>query len=263
MTGTVGGAKSGYRERNSTADRALEILQLFSEDRRALSGSEIAEHLGVARSTAYRYLQSLTASGFIEEAGGRFRLGPKILELARVARLGMGLIELARPVMIELAAATHQTALLTRRSGDAVVCLNVVESTRPIRISYEPGQLLALNAGAAAEVLLAWEDEAQVTGLLARTQLERYTDNSLIDTAAMIKRLRRIRVKGLAVARGEVDPDILGVAAPIFGPDGRVRAAVSVASLATRYPAGRGRLLESAVRVAARKVTERLGLMEG
>ena len=67
---------SGYRERNSTADRALVILGLFTEDRLQISANDVAEALGSARSTAYRYLQTLVAASFLEEApGGGFRLG--------------------------------------------------------------------------------------------------------------------------------------------------------------------------------------------
>src|SRR5580692_10931732 len=80
---------SGYRERNSTADRALNVLQMFSDDRAEISAVEVAENLGVARSTAYRYLQTLVQSQFLDETGrGTFRLGMRILSsrgsLARV-----------------------------------------------------------------------------------------------------------------------------------------------------------------------------------
>jgi Fic family protein len=59
---------SGYRERNSTADKALDILGMFTESRPTVGAAEVAEQLQVARSTAYRYVQSLVNSGFLEEA---------------------------------------------------------------------------------------------------------------------------------------------------------------------------------------------------
>src|ERR1035437_7614259 len=102
MTGTT---TSKYRERNSTADRALDILGMFDEHRPTIGAAEVADQLGVARSTAYRYVQSLGQSGFLEEAEtGRFRLGRRILELALLARRGLGLAEVARPVMRRLSA---------------------------------------------------------------------------------------------------------------------------------------------------------------
>lgn len=156
----------GYRGRNSTADRALDILLLFADDRLALTAGEVATHLGVARSTAYRYLQSLTSNGFLtenEDGGPGFRLGPRVLDLARLARKGVGLSGLARPVMRDLVRRTGHPALLTRRAGPAVVCLEREEAGHTLRLSYERGQVLPVNAGAAALVLLAWAPPATST----------------------------------------------------------------------------------------------------
>ena len=111
-------SKSGYRERNSTADKALDILGMFSESRPTVGAAEVAEQLQVARSTAYRYVQSLVNSGFLEEADvGRFRLGRRILELALLARRGQGLSEVARPVMRRLSDEIGETVLLTAWPG--------------------------------------------------------------------------------------------------------------------------------------------------
>jgi DNA-binding IclR family transcriptional regulator len=46
------------------------------EDKLIWSGAEIADEIGVARSTGYRYLQSLGNAGFVQEAPGGFQLGP-------------------------------------------------------------------------------------------------------------------------------------------------------------------------------------------
>lgn len=82
---------SGYRDRNSTADRALTILEMFSDTQPSVTAVEVAAELSVARSTAYRYLESLTSRGFLEESpGGGFRLGLMVLKLARVTGLRPG-----------------------------------------------------------------------------------------------------------------------------------------------------------------------------
>ncbi|WP_414941709.1 IclR family transcriptional regulator [Amycolatopsis sp. cmx-11-51] len=247
-----------YRDRNSTADRVLDILGLFSAERPVWSGADIAASLDVARSTAYRYLQSLSATGFVEETPGGFRLGPRIFALARLARVGLGLSDLAVPVMRGLAEHVNETVLLTRRSGRSVVCLDLVEVSRPVRLSYERGHILPINAGAAAEVLLAWEDPDEVTAVLNQAPLERFTHKTLVDPAALRTRLERIRNRGIAVSLGELDDHILGVAAPIRGANGSVRAAISIAALAARIPQAQLPEVEAAVAAAAAEVTRRL-----
>lgn len=262
MAGQQTRAASGYRDRNSTADRALDVLQLFSDERLVWSGAEISEQLGVARSTGYRYLQSLVASGFIEEGGGGFRLGPRVFELARLARRGIGLSEVARPVMRDLAVEVSESVLLTRRSGNAVVCLELEETSHPIRLSYERGQVLPLNAGAAAEVLLALLPDDEVRALLGPGPLQRFTARTITDPDTFVARLAEIRVNGVAVSRGELDEDVLGIAAPITGADGAVRAAISIAALSSRVPASRVRTVGKAVRAAADAVSVELARIE-
>jgi DNA-binding IclR family transcriptional regulator len=256
-------APSRYRERNSTADRALDILSMFTEQRLAISAAEVAAELDVARSTAYRYLQSLVGSDFLEEAGGgRFLLGRRILELARLARRGVGLSETARPAMRRLAAEVGETVLLTRLAGSAVICLEREEAERQtVRISYERGQILPMNAGASAFVLLAWLDAAELTALLAATALDPITPATITTEAGLRKRLAQTSAQGYGVSRGELDPDVLGVAAPIRDARDRVVAALSVAAVATRVPAHRMPELVNAVRAAADEISQTLSLV--
>lgn len=248
-----------YRERNSTADRALDILGLFSEQRLTVSAAELAAEFGIARSTAYRYLQTLMTSGFLEEnPRGGFRLGLRVFELARIARRSYGLSDIAMPLLEQLAESTGETALLTRRSGDRSVCLERVQSeSQRVRLTYERGSALALNAGASAWVLLAWEESDVVEGLLASSTLSKYTENTLTSRAEIIERLRAVREAGYAVSYGELDPDAIGIGAPVFGDDGSVVAGVSVVALRRRTE-GIVDDLVAKVRDAASKISETL-----
>jgi DNA-binding IclR family transcriptional regulator len=256
---------SGYRERNSTADRALDILGMFGDDRPVVSGAEVAEHLGTSRSTAYRYLQSLVTNRFLEEApGGGFRLGLRVLELARTARRSYGISEIAMPVMRRLAARTQESVLLTRRAGNVVVCLDRAEAiSRTVRISYDRGSALPVNAGASALALLAWADAAEARAVLERAELVRLTEATLTDVDSLVQRLAEIRELGYSVTRGEVDRDVLGIAAPIRDGTGAVVAAVSVAAVASRIPPGREGEVVDAVRAAAAEISERLATVAG
>ncbi|MGW1620819.1 IclR family transcriptional regulator [Streptomyces sp. NPDC002172] len=257
MSGT---ASPSYRERNSTADRALDILTMFDDTRLVISGSAVAERLGVARSTAYRYLQSLVSSRFLEEApGGGFRLGLRVLEIGRLARRSYGLSEIAVPAMTELSEDVCETVLLTRRAGDLVVCVDRAEAgARAVRISYERGSALPLNAGASAFVLLAWIPQDEARRLLEAAELRRFTSATITDVDTLMDRLAYIRRTGYSVTRGELDPDVTGVAAPIRNAERKVVAAVSVAALASRvFPEAEAELAQK-VLTTAQRITDRL-----
>jgi DNA-binding IclR family transcriptional regulator len=263
MSGRDVGASS-YRERNSTADRALDILGMFSDDRPVLSGATVAADLGVAKSTAYRYLQSLVASRFLEEApGGGFRLGLRVLELARLARRTYGLSDVALPTMEKLAAAVHETVLLTRRVGDLVVCVERAESqTHRVRISYERGSTLPINAGASALVLLAWIPPAEAETVLRANPLRRFTPATLTDVDKLLLRLKQIRNDGYSISSSEVDNGVLGVAAPIFDDTGAVVAGVSVAAVSSRTSEEAKASIIREVLAAGAEITERVRVVQ-
>lgn len=215
---------------NATADRAVQLLLLYDESRPTLSAAEVADHLGLSRSTTYRYLQSLRAAGLLEEdtATASFRLGPRIFALARVARKGLGLSELAAPTMRHLVAETGETVLLTCRSGSDVICVDREESTQHLRLSYERGHVLPVHAGASAVILLAWLEPAELDRILAETALDRFTEATITDPNALRARLSEIRKLGYAVSYGERDAGVVGIAAPIWNEKGRMAAGLSV-----------------------------------
>jgi DNA-binding IclR family transcriptional regulator len=254
---------SAYRDRNSTAERVLVILMMFDDDHVALSASEVAAQLGVARSTAYRYLQSLVTTGFVEEGdSGGFQLGPRVLELARIARRGSSLTALARPYLRQLADATGETVLLTRLTGATVLCLDRADGhSRGLRISYEPGETMPANAGASAHVLLAWLPEDDLDAVLSKVDLRSFTPDTITSASALRERLEQTRRHGYAVSRGELDDDVLGIAAPVRDSHDRVVAGISVAGPSSRIPESRTDALVLAVRDSASSLSARLRLL--
>jgi len=245
--------------RNTTADRALDILLLFNEQP-VLTAIEVAERLNMSPSTTYRYLSSLRSYGLIEEGdtSGEFRLGPAIFQLARTARKGLGLSEIALPVMRELVAQTGESALLTRCSGRHVVCIERVESPHNVRFSYERGHVLPLHAGASAKVLLAYLKPSEIDTALNAEDLPRYTEHTVTDPDLLRAQLKDIRAAGYVVSEGEVDMGVRGVAAPIFGTNEQVIAGISVAGPMFRLHDAALPTVIAAVRSAAQVISQRL-----
>ncbi|WP_354568501.1 IclR family transcriptional regulator C-terminal domain-containing protein [Glaciihabitans sp. UYNi722] len=142
---------------------------------------------------------------------------------------------MAVPVMRELAAEYHETILLTRRIGSTIVCIEREEwAGQYVRLSYERGSRLSLNAGASAYILLAWLPEDYVRQLIESQDLHKYTQSTLITSDEIIARLRQIRSDGYGVAQGEVDSDAVALAAPIFDGHGEVVAGLSLVTLKSR-----------------------------
>jgi len=101
----------------STLRRGLEILGLFLEETPLLDTSSIAERMELSKSTPYKCVQALEAARFlVRSVGGRFfELGPRLVELASIAREPSRLVDVSHPVLQELVDRTSESAHLTTK----------------------------------------------------------------------------------------------------------------------------------------------------
>ncbi|MCV0022312.1 IclR family transcriptional regulator, partial [Mobiluncus curtisii] len=88
---------------------------------------------------------------------GRFTLGPRLAELAGAAGDDR-LLSVAAPVLASLRDHTHESCQLYRRQGDQRICVAAAERPIGLRDSIPVGSTLTMQAGSAAQILLAWEE---------------------------------------------------------------------------------------------------------
>jgi len=215
----------------STLAKGLKILALFDETRPIIDVSTISTLLNLPKSTAYRYLATLKSHGLIEENGrpGHYRLGVKVLELSWIARRHLDILNIARPVMEELAKKTQESVFLFVVHGQRAICIEGIESAHPLRLAFERGRTLFLHAGASAKVLMAYLDEEEQDKVIREVGLPKLTKYTITDPKNLKAELRDIRKRGYAVSHGEVDPTTRAIGAPILDEHGKIIAGLSVA----------------------------------
>jgi DNA-binding IclR family transcriptional regulator len=241
---------------NSTADKAIEILLMFDDQHSVISAAEVGERFKMSRSTTYRYLSSLRGQGLLIEAGsGRFRLGHRIFVLARIARLGFSILEVAEPELRKLLAETDETILLSQKIGQEITVLECLESSKRVRINYQRGQILPTPAGAAAKVFLAFDERERVEKVLKRRKFSGYTKHTITDAAALARTLDEVRRQGFAINAGEIDEDVTAVAAPIYDKNQIVRYAVSAVAPSFRVDKKRLDFLAARVKATAAAIS--------
>jgi DNA-binding IclR family transcriptional regulator len=198
-------------------DRVLAVLDLFSESRPLWSPEELMRELGYTRPTLYRYLKSLRDSGLLMSTrGGRFTLGPRVVEMDYLSRRADPLVAAASPYLVRLAAAHPCTALIVRWYGDKMLCVASQSSAPNPVSSYPRGRPMPMGRGAIARSIMAFLPKQRLMPLI-----NRYADDlrkvgvgdTPQDIMAVLKRIRRA---GVAVAFGEVTPGAIGIAAPIL-----------------------------------------------
>ncbi len=241
---------------NTTADRAIEILMMFEDARPVLTAADVAERFKMPRSTTYRYLSTLRGQGLLSDTGdGGYRLGPRIFTLARIARQGFSLPQAARPELERLLKETGETVLLTQLNGADLNVLECLETSAPIRISYERGSVLPSPASASAKVFLAFESPAVVQKLIGRRRIAAYTSSTITDPNRIREALEQVRELGYAVNYNEVDDGITAVAAPIFDSASRVRHSISVVAPSFRLTPERVPVVAEQVKAAASRIS--------
>ena len=253
-------------ERRSGAEssrKVLGVLLAFDERRHTLTTAELAEAIDAPLSSTYRYLSVLRDSGLLEESevAGGYRLSFRVVGMARAARAAWGGVErVARPVLERLASQTGETALLIKRSNTAAVCVDRVESSRPVRLQFDPGQPMALHRGSAARVLLSGMPARERADYLARLAEEAPHRPEVGVRPPTEKEIALVAEEGWTQSFEEVDEGIWGVAAAVRE-QGRLVASVGVAGPLFRLDAGERERIITLVREGADEVSGKVDRM--
>jgi DNA-binding IclR family transcriptional regulator len=220
-------------------DKAVGILSFLAEGGPATL-AEVVEGTGLPRPTAYRLLSALEAHHLVVRGDGRYSLGVRLLGWGSMA-VGPDLAEAARPVLAALAEKTGESTQLYVREGDRRVCVASVERAGGgLRDTVPIGAVLPLERGSGGKVLLAWAGES-FSGVDA-TELE------------------EVRCRGWAESVAEREAGVASVSAPVFGPDGALRAAVCASGPVSRLGDHPGARLAGLVVRAAREIEGALQL---
>jgi DNA-binding IclR family transcriptional regulator len=224
-------------------DKAAIVLGALEAGPLTLAG--LVQATGLARPTAHRLATALEHHRFVaRDLQGRFVLGPRLGELATAAGEDR-LLASAGPVLLALRDATGESCQLYRRQAEQRICVAAAERLSGLRDTVPLGSVLSMQAGSAAQVLLAWEEpERMHRGLMGA----KFTATTLAG----------VRRRGWAQSVSEREVGVASVSAPVRGPGGRVVAAVSVSGPMERLGRAPGRLHAQAVVTAAARLTEAL-----
>ena len=220
-------------------DRGLKILAIVAEGD-ALSLSEVAAKSGIAASTAYRMLTTLSHHGMVEfDADGQlWSIGVETYRMGSAFLRRRKLVDRARAVMQELMEATGETANLGVAEDDCVVFVSQVETHQAIRAFFRPGTRSPFHASGIGKAILAHLPPERVDAIVRRTGLEAFTEKTLANPLALSRDLAEIRVRGWSVDDEERNAGMRCVAAAIFNEFGEPVAGISVSGPTVQSHAG-------------------------
>jgi IclR family acetate operon transcriptional repressor len=207
---------------------ALDLLKFFAAERREWRVTELATAAGLHKSQVSRILRTFEDYGFVQRNGGQYQLGRAFAAYASLVEVDGSLIKLARPIMEKLSGQTHGTVALKSCEGGETVTIDRVESRHFHRVDYPVGFRLPLNASSSGKVFLAYMAPEERRGLYQAGCFRRFTNKTKTKLAQLEKDLSLVQQRGFALSDEEHLVGTRGLAAPIFGPAGRLQAALSI-----------------------------------
>lgn len=242
-----------------SVDRAIEILELLLREGEAGVG-EIADELGVHKSTASRLVYTLQARDLVEQHGdrGRFTIGIGMLRFAGAVTGQIDLARLGTPLCESLAEKLGETVNIAVLDGAVAINVSQARGTSAVAAQNWTGQRTPLHATSSGKVLLASMDEDEQERLLAG-ELTVYTPNTIAEPDELRTMLKRVAEDGYATCFEELEPGLHAVAVEVLGATGEVVAAISASGPAYRLSRKRIRQIARELRSAAAELSGQLG----
>jgi DNA-binding IclR family transcriptional regulator len=257
-TDADGGQHGGVQ----SVERALAVLEILARDGHA-GVSEIAEEMGIHKSTVSRLMGSLVSREMVHQNSerGKYQLGFGILRLASSIPGRLSLVREARPVLESLAEEFKETVnLAVLRSNYAV---NVDQAMGPSTLAtYDwVGSLTPLHATSSGKVLLAALSADERGRILDETGLQARTARTVTNRKELDAQLLRAAADGYAVVREEFEIGLNAVAVPVYNHQGSVVGALSISGPAFRFDPEKIPDLVSTLKEAGLKVSANMGFV--
>ena len=220
-----------------TVQKIGPVLDLFTIERPEWRLSELAEAIGVPRSSAHALLTSLVEIGLLQcRTKGRYRIGWRIVSLGETLRASVDVRSAAAPVLQSLVERHRETCHLAVMERYKVLYVDKFLGTQVINVvGARLGAQLDAHCTAVGKVLLAQCDPEEVRRFVTHKPLRRLTPSTITNPVALARELNAVRAAGCAFDAGEAVPEVHCVAAPVRDDLGSVIAAVSMTVPASRF----------------------------
>jgi IclR family acetate operon transcriptional repressor len=215
---------------NRVLSNAAALVELLAA-RGPLSPAEIADRLGVARSSVYRLAEGTTAIGLTEFLpDSRIGSTRRFLHLADAAVRSLPEWARVQRLLDHVADETGHTAYLSVPRNDEAVCLAWSPGRGIDLLALRPGRSLPLYAGAAGRNILA-NQPGQAQRTLAHAPYPALTVHTLTSAEQLQRDIETSLANGFTVSDEDVTIGIGAIGAPVFR-DRRLAGCLSIGGLA-------------------------------
>lgn len=200
--------------------------------------TEVAEGLGLAKSTVHGHLTTLERRGYVVNDEGRYRLGMRFLDLGMNVRRSVKVFDIVKPKMERLAAETEERTQFMVEEHGCGFYLHRAEGGLAVPTDSQIGKPRLLHTCSTGKALLASLPGERVDEIIEQRGLPRKTSNTITERTTLEDQLERVRERGYAVNRAESVEGLWAIGAPVRLPNGTPVGALSVSGPAHRMMSG-------------------------
>ena len=242
---------------------ACRILKLLGRSTDGYKAADIGRTLGIPVTTTLRIMTTLHLEGLVRKNGTHFELGPVLIQLGNASLAGTEIRTAALPVLEKLTGRIDETSHLAIPCDNRSLIVAVQDSPHPLRAASRPGFLAELHCSSTGKTFLSFLHHARLAELYpSGSRLTRRTPHTLTTLAELRREVEVTRKRGYSLDDEEFNDGVRCLAAPVYGADGTVAAAIGITAATVRFTRERIPEMAAAVKGAAAELSRLLGYTE-
>jgi IclR family KDG regulon transcriptional repressor len=210
--------------------RAFGILEEVARHRDGIGLADLSRLVGLHNSTAFHLAKTMVTLGYIrqEKDSKRYRIGRPLFALAASALDEIEMVNVATPVLEDLARQTGESSHFAVRMGDAIVVIARTSGPGAFQLTDRVGVVRPAHCTALGKAILASLQPDQLMRLLKRAGLKPSTEKSITEIPVLLREIGEIKRTGIAHDDGEFNLEVRCVAVPVTDFTGRVVGALGI-----------------------------------
>jgi IclR family transcriptional regulator, acetate operon repressor len=215
--------------------KTLDILEALRRENTGVNLALVSRWVGMPQPTVYRILNTLKIRGYVDRrTDGTYRVSNKLFSRRHQKSQDEILLELAKPVMVNLSSQCQETVNLATLDGSEMVIIGTVEGQQSLRLISKVGNRRYIHSTALGKAFASRMHESEVRELLQSRGMPRLTAATITSQTVFLAELKRVRRSGIAIDEEENEPGVCCIGSAIEGPSGKPIASLSISGPAFR-----------------------------
>lgn len=213
-----------------SVQRAIDIINCFTESECELSLKEISGKVKLSKSTVHGIITTLVKNSFIEQnhETSDYSLGPAFLEKSFFISEEIILKNLGRKYLEDISQNFSVTVNIFFYKNKH---LHLVERVISPNLYYAIStsiKKIPLNASASGKLALAYSKEINIDKLFENNEITKYTNTTIMDKESLFTEIEKIQKQGYSLEQSEVEEGIYCISVPIFKVKGEFIGTISI-----------------------------------